>query len=263
MFAEQPHRYARQSSRQPAFTLIEVLVSITIVLILAVLTFWGTRHLSESAKTTRCLGNLRQIGTAVLGYAGDHGGALPFLVSGDVDKPASHNSVWQQDLDSYLPYPKVNPTGGGRPLAGSPFFCPSADPNKSWLGTEPDYAAVGRYSANEGASGVFSQNAWGTFVPALKLVNIRNPERCLMVADACTRHSVLDGSWSMGLNADNLTVSAGVPASGLAPRHGHNGRDSRSGRVNMLFCDTHVEAFSFADPRLKDRAFVQSLLVPY
>lgn len=263
MIVIKTHRQARQNSLRPAFTLTELLVTASIILILAILAFWGTSRFIASAKQAKCLSNLRQIGVAVMSYSGDNGGNLPYLVTGDVDKPTSHASIWQEDLDSFLPYPKPNPSGGGKPLADSTFHCPSANPKKKWSGTQPDYAAVRRVSASAGASGVFSQNAWGVHVAPLKASNIRNPERCLMVADACAATGVKDGAWNMSLNMNNLKVSAGVPASGLAPRHGYDGKDSRSGSVSMLFCDGHVEVFRYSDPRLNDPTFLKSLLVPF
>lgn len=263
MLAIKTHPFPRRSSLHPAFTLIELLITISIIVVLAILAFLGTSRFRESAKQAKCLSNLRQIGVAVMSYTGDNAGTLPFSVNSDIDKPTAHSSIWQNDLDPYLPYPKTNPSGGGKPLADSPFHCPSANPLKSWSGTEPDYAAVERFSAGAGASGVFSRNAWGTQVPALKAANILNPERCLMVACACTIASVKDGTWSMKLNVNNLKVSAGVPTSGLAPRHGYDGKDSRSGSVSMLFCDGHVEAFRYSDPRLNDKTFIKNMLVPF
>lgn len=256
-----------QLASRPGFTMTELMVVISILTILFLLSSVGINRFRESAKQAKCLGNLRQIGIAVLGYASDRGGLLPHTVTGEVDKPTSHSSIWQQDLDPYVPYPKTNPAGAGggacEPNGNTVWFCPSAQKERGWWGTEPDYAAVGRGSAVAGTSGVFSQNAWGTHIPALRVSLIQNPARCLMVVDACSQQSVKDGTWSARLNLSNLSVSSALPGSSIAPRHGFDGRDSRSGRFGALFCDGHVEAFSYGDPRLRDRTFVQSLLVPF
>lgn len=56
-----------------AFTLIELLVVIAIVAILAAILFPVLMAAKDSARTTRCANNMRQIGAALLMYAQDHG----------------------------------------------------------------------------------------------------------------------------------------------------------------------------------------------
>ena len=62
-----------------AFTLIELLVVISIIALLAGLTFPAVRHALASARTTQCLSNLRQISIAIPVYMQDHNGCLPVL----------------------------------------------------------------------------------------------------------------------------------------------------------------------------------------
>lgn len=264
---QRPSGFAQGKRRSPGFTLTELLVVITIIAVLTGISMTVIGRMKESAKQTGCLSNLRNIGVGVFLYASDHGDDMPSLVSGPVDKPW-HSSIWQQDLDVYVPYPKSNPAGasGGDvpPLPGSVFVCPCAKKERGWWGTLPDYGATGRISNAAGTPGVFSMNAWGSFVQPLKRALIRQPERCMMVADACSGNSVQEGFWSMNVTPETLkSISAGVPASGLAPRHGYNGKDSRSGRFGVVFCDGHVEAFSYGDERLRNPAFVQALTVPF
>lgn len=257
------------TSRPRAFTLIELLVTITIIVVLASIGMMTFSRVRESARSTGCMANLRQIGSAVLLYAGEHNSALPFSVSGDPSDPSSHSSIWQNDLDSYLPYPQRNASGGqgdlNIPAATSPWHCPSADAMRKWSGAEPDYGGMERPQDGAGRKGVFARNAWGTHLPAVRLAAIRSPERCMMVADACTTRSVKDGTWTLSgsINVSSLNISASVPPSGLAPRHGHDGKDSRSGKFNAVFCDGHVESISYGDPRLMDSNFLKALLAPY
>jgi len=255
--------------RQRAFTLIELLVTITIIVVLASIGTMTFSRVRESARASVCLANLRQIGSAALLYAGEHSSALPFSVSGDPSEPSSHDSIWQKDLDSYLPYPQGNANGGqgdlNVPAAVSPWHCPSADAMRKWSGVEPDYGCLERPQDGAGRKGVFARNAWGNYLPAVRLAAISNPERCLMVADACTTRGVRDGAWTLSgsLTVSSLNISASVPSSGLAPRHGYDGKDSRSGKFNAVFCDGHVESISYGDPRLKDSNFLKALLAPY
>lgn len=60
-----------------AFTLVELLVVICIVAVLSSLILTGTKKALISADTSRCASQLRQLGQAILLYAGEHDQRLP------------------------------------------------------------------------------------------------------------------------------------------------------------------------------------------
>jgi len=64
--------------RRKGFTLVELLVVIGIIFILAALFFPVFSQVRQKARQTVCLNNLRQIGIAILMYASDHDGYLPY-----------------------------------------------------------------------------------------------------------------------------------------------------------------------------------------
>lgn len=63
--------------RGAAFTLVELLVSISIIALLISLLLPAMQRARDSASTLRCAANLRSIGQGLIGYAADNNGYLP------------------------------------------------------------------------------------------------------------------------------------------------------------------------------------------
>lgn len=75
-----------------AFTLIELLVVISIIAVLASMLLPAIGVVREAAQGVRCQGNLRQIATGMLGYAGDNDGNLPPLA---IDGSSSFGATYR------------------------------------------------------------------------------------------------------------------------------------------------------------------------
>lgn len=96
--------------RQRGFTLIELLVVIAIIAILAAILFPVFAQAREQARSTACLSNLKQLGTAITIYRGDWDSRGPFTgwppsFSGkfNVHSPNSvYDQDWQISIQPYL-----------------------------------------------------------------------------------------------------------------------------------------------------------------
>ena len=64
-------------SRHRAFTLLEMIVSLSIVAVLALLVTGALRHMSKSSQSVACTSNLRRVGLAMLQYTHDNQNRLP------------------------------------------------------------------------------------------------------------------------------------------------------------------------------------------
>ncbi|MEX1119170.1 MAG: type II secretion system protein [Terrimicrobiaceae bacterium] len=71
----------RQPTRQQAFTLLEILVSTTIVAVLAAALIPSIRSMTARAESTRCLGHLKSLGVAMGQYLADNSMTLPLLAA--------------------------------------------------------------------------------------------------------------------------------------------------------------------------------------
>lgn len=98
------------------FTLIELLVVIAIIAILAAMLLPALSQARERGKATKCIGNLKQLGTAMSMYADDWNGFLPMCYDGS----SSLELDWQHMMRRYVNDQKW------WIAAVSVFYCPSA-----------------------------------------------------------------------------------------------------------------------------------------
>jgi type II secretory pathway pseudopilin PulG len=80
---QKPARQTRRANpfRNHGFTLIEVLITITIIIVIAALSMIGLQRMRFSAAQANAINQMRQIGTAAIAWGAEKNNAEPFYVS--------------------------------------------------------------------------------------------------------------------------------------------------------------------------------------
>ncbi|MEM1011041.1 MAG: type II secretion system protein [Planctomycetota bacterium] len=120
------HRTVSSRSRC-GFTLVELLVVIGIIALLISILLPTLGRAQDAARTTKCLSNMRQVATAVIGYASENDSALPYQVNAtNAVALGAEPTNWFFMIDAYMD--DVN--GGSNWTQNSEptpaFQCPSA-----------------------------------------------------------------------------------------------------------------------------------------
>jgi len=197
------------SSVVRAFALIELLVVVAIIIGLAAILIPSLRSVLESAKATKDLSNLRQIGALVQAYLNDKDGILPVITA----DPGIGKDT------SPVIYPKYV---ASRRVFQSPFDKRTASEGDS---SPVSYGInVNMYTASPGIAGNTTQ--------------IVSPSSTILMAPNYNGNPALGPSWTgVATAVPNLAAGGGV---GMATGTHKSGR-----QINALFCDLHVETMTF------------------
>lgn len=113
------------------FTLIELLVVISIIAILASILLPALNKARQTARRIACAGNVKQLGSGLILYAGDYEDFLvPCLSNGmrDLNVPTGNASLayypWSYFIAPYVGY-NLSSTAVNQTIKRGTFFCPS------------------------------------------------------------------------------------------------------------------------------------------
>ena len=201
------------------FTLTELLVVIAIIIVLAATSFTVVGKMREQARSSACIGNLKQVGTSLLMYYSEFNNQ-PFLIAGTgVD--SENSPIWPVVLASkgYLSSwdgqnQKTKPCGKGV------WTCPSCDPVSDNYG---GYGVV---------QGIFKTPVDARSTP-VRMIDINSPEKTWLVGDVMVGTNPKKGWYAIWKNPAQWTSGHG-PAIG---RHG-------ASKINVCMFDGHVESLT-------------------
>lgn len=210
------------------FTLIELLVSIGVIAILASLLIPAVAGAKGKAEVATCSQNLRQIGTAVISFAGDNQGFCP--IAGDVVPRGSTDSTtgkagWTEQLDTYI--------GEDTKV----YRCPNS------ARVLPKNATYGYFL---GARAAYVENH---AFAALNLNKLNAPTKYILGGDIAVDTFAVNDA-----DKDDYTTNPAFPG-GKIPIH--------DGRVNLLFADGSVRQAKEFDSNTMEFTYSGTSAAPY
>ena len=118
--------------KREGFTLVELLVVITIIIILAAILFPVFARAREKAMQTKCINNLKQMGQGIAMYEDDYDAPMPFNVKDEVNAAGvvgilTYQYFWKDLMEPYVKQLKGGHYAGVyEEYEGELYKCPSA-----------------------------------------------------------------------------------------------------------------------------------------
>jgi prepilin-type N-terminal cleavage/methylation domain-containing protein/prepilin-type processing-associated H-X9-DG protein len=246
-------RYSRHG-----FTLPELLIVITIIVVLAALSFFGSRSFIARAHQVTCMSNLRQLGAASLAYAGDHAGStVPAVIQNGTGINGAVD--WTTILVSQGYVGDASTSTSEQLPKHSVFCCPAGLPVRSTNDrgkfSDPAHAAsddaqgyiLHSYKSEDGKSNRYLHSWYGINA----IVNNAPPPFPFWGLQTVGGNK----PWSITAGRKISTITDPSTVVGLYCGMGmHNGAVSRVAarhgdrkRVNIMFMDGHVRSLPIKD----------------
>jgi prepilin-type processing-associated H-X9-DG protein/prepilin-type N-terminal cleavage/methylation domain-containing protein len=221
-------------SQASAFTLVELLICLTVIAILAALTAVATVHAKTKAKQVRCLANLRQHGVALALFVSEQN-VYPLVINPGLRFPEHGISI----LDALQSHGLGTLPEDSRD-ANSVYVCPAfveqlkADDRLGNLASFYGYNQEGLNGGGNTNSPLGLGLNWNPESQSYRPVNeslVVAPSRMLAMGDGV-----------MGWNITYRDSAELVRQPSVQDHLGSTSRVARrhDGGLNMLFCDGHV-----------------------
>lgn len=209
----------KKTNNNQNFTLIELLVVIAIIAILASMLLPALNQAREKAKTIKCVGNMKQFGSAVAMYTNDYEDWMPVATTTPDDVVKLRN--WGMEISQYIFSSPV--AVSDRKLRTGVFACPSFQNPTS----NPD--ADGGYAWNQHYVG-------HTPAGRIKVLQIKEASSTITIAD--TVNTGTAAVWFVKIFTPNQANTWGMPGL-VSGRHG--------GALSMVWTDGHASSMKKAE----------------
>ena len=230
-------RFRFASFPRSGFTLVELLVVISIIGLLAGLGIPAIKKGLDAAKTAKCANNLKQMGVGFQRFAAENDGKLPKAWSNDEYPNWPEWSGWDLVILDYLEVGAMTSSGRRVYSENTPtlFLCP-ADSCRTNIFYEGSRGNL-RYSYRMNISSV-DDPPQGQFPSTVKVVQLPSPSKSILVCDGEFKYT--HHVSTRPTHASSIQLIARDNSNNVATtRH--------SGAANYLFVDGHVEKLKWAD----------------
>lgn len=232
----------RQRSRKTGLSLVELLSGIAILAVLATLIIHVGSRALETARSTQCLNNVRQLGLAVLAYTQDSHGDFPYSYDS-----TAHESVmlWYRMITPYV--------GDSRPE--ELFFCPQENvrPIDNAVRTGRTSYTGNRRLFNDGR-----RDADGNMPDRTSIFSVSRPAETAMLYDGTVNEFGYTEPTSYAQVGQHI-ASIAYANDPLPNNEGNTGGDWRRAsaviswrhglRTNVVFVDGHAASMALGELR--------------
>lgn len=217
-------------SRSKGFTLTEILVVLTIVVVLAFLGMAFGRRALDSARSAKCVSNLRDIGAASLAYVSDNNGFLPPICQ------LTYGQAWSVPaVNRWWPSFLTGSTSRSSELVFSTWRCPEVRDDDFQV--EPSGIVYSSYTPLRPIiSFIDVNNPTG----GMRLSSVRNPEKVWMFGDGGRPVANTEGIVERYETVGAMQRFGNSWASSARPVCRHNGGK----HSHYVACDGHVETLT-------------------
>lgn len=212
----------KRTNYPSAFTLVELLVTISIVVVLASIAFSLTQKAKQAAEKASCLSRLRQVGTILAGRAGETNNRYEVFRGGAGSFELRPYFILRDELGLPKgPYPAHFAT------LGEIMFCPAApEPNLGhWNCFGIHVSNTDRAGSQWKTETIRDQQGRIANAAILRTSLVKYPSQCVLVADSCRS----DGQQIFRIQGGDL----------IGLRH--------QGKASALFLDGSARTMSKAD----------------
>ncbi len=226
---------ARPGNRHTGFTLIELLIVIAIIATLIGILLPALGAARESARTTKCMANLKSIGTSLTLYADSNKGTFPYWsgwhfantygTPDDGKDGDDKGPGWTEQLTPYAGNPDVY-TDPSRPKDLAPFA----------------YFLQSRYT-----SAIYNRAMY----TSLNESQVQFTSAFVFVGDSNQMNLYAKPYGNSNLKPDCDPDDANQPVvffEGQRLAHGIKRPEQQNGKTNLLFMDVHAGTFADYDP---------------